>query len=137
MISKFKKKKKNSSVRNIFSFIFFLFFFICIFIILLVSNLKLKQKREQLLGQISYLETEIEKAKNKNEILRAQISQIESREYLEKVAREKFGLKAPGEEVVIITKEETKKENEIKEKTAPFSPKRWWEWIKEKISSSF
>lgn len=69
---------------------------------LAVSNLRINKKRTELQSQIERLETEIKTLEEKKEKLQAGISAGESESFLEKEAREKLGLKKPGEEVVVV-----------------------------------
>ncbi len=50
---------------------------------------------------------EIANLENKNNNLKETMAQIGTREYLEKIAREQFNLRAPGEQVVVIAKDKT------------------------------
>ncbi len=64
-------------------------------------------------------------------------SYLGSREHLEKIAREQLGMKNPGEEVVVISKEEedefsSERSLEDEEKQTFWNPKYWWEWLKGK-----
>lgn len=122
-IKKFQKRKKSKS----------LFFSICLgsfFLLLIsafvVSNWKIQKKRSQLTAQIENLEKEIQTLQERNEQLRAGISQGLTEESLEKEARERFNLQKPGEEVVKVLpplEEEKEKEGE----------KGFWQKIWDKI----
>lgn len=95
---------------------------------LIITNLKIYQRRAQLTARIAGLEEEINILEQKNQELEENISQAGGEEYLEKVAREQLGLKAPGEEVVVITGEKEKENEEIEEQ------ERTW---REKIKNIF
>ena len=85
-------------------------------------------------ARIESLRKEIQILEEKNKELKEEISQSGSEEYLEKVAREQLGLKAPGEEVIVINKEEKEEQPEIKQNEKNFwNPKSWWEWLKSKF----
>lgn len=72
------------------------------------------------------LKAEIESLEKQREELSQKISQTQTESFLEKEARERFNLKKPGEEAVVILAPEEKKE-EVKEQ------KTFWQKILEKI----
>lgn len=81
---------------------------------LVTSNLKINKKRNELLAQINYLEKEIQILEEKNQKLKAGILEQETESYLEKTAKERLGLKKPGEEVVTVLPSEESEEGEAK-----------------------
>jgi len=121
MVAKFRKKRKRKSSRNIF-FSILLGVLLLLFIgFLVVTNLKISRRRAELTAKIAVLKEEIQILEQKKEELKENISQAGSEEYLERVAREELGLKASGEEVVVIIRaEEGDKEGAEGEK------KGWW-----------
>ena len=111
-----KKQKKKKSFQEIFLSVLFVFFTLAIIGLLAVSNFKIRERRKELLSQIETLEKEIQNAEKKNQELKAGISESQTEDYLEKEAREKLGLKKPGEEVVAIKKiQSEEKQKEQKE----------------------
>ncbi|MDI6591739.1 MAG: septum formation initiator family protein [Patescibacteria group bacterium] len=123
MIQKTKRIKKENSCQTIFSTLIG-----CLLVIiigfLIFSNLKISQKRSELIAQIETLKKEIQILEEKNQRLKEKISQARTESYLEKVAREQLDLKKPGEEVVVIKKEKGK---ETKEE------KSFWQRLLEKL----
>ena len=99
-----KRRKKKKSFQEIFLSVLFVFFTLAIIGLLAVSNFKIRERRKELLSQIETLEKEIQNVEKKNQELKAGISESQTEDYLEKEAREKLGLKKPGEEVVAIKK---------------------------------
>lgn len=99
-----KKSKKKKSFQEIFFSILFVFLALAIVTLLVTSNLRIKERRRELVSQIGVLEKEIQNLEEKNQELKAGISQSQTQDYLEKEARERLGLKKPGEEVVAIKK---------------------------------
>ena len=99
-----KRRKKKKSFQEIFLSVLFVFFTLAIIGLLAVSNFKIRERRKELLSQIETLEKEIQNVEKKNQELKAGISESQTQDYLEKEAREKLGLKKPGEEVVAIKK---------------------------------
>lgn len=126
MVSKFKKNKKGKkeSVKNIIllSFLAVLFLFIVGFFI--YTNYKIQQRRTSLTNRITELQSQIKELEEINSGLKEGILDIESEDFLEKVARDQLGLKKPDEEVVVIQTEEQEDEW-IEEK------KTWWDKIKD------
>lgn len=137
MLANFSKNKKVRSLKNILKFLLFWFLLLTILGFLAITNIKIKERREKLSGVIKELQKEIAELEKKNDELKAKISQLGTREYLEKVAREQFNLRAPGEEVVVISKynKEEKKESdnfsENKEQRRKlFDTKKLWNFLK-------
>lgn len=134
MLSKFKKNKKASFFRDLFFPVFIVIFILLIAGFLIITNWKINKKRAVFTARIESLRKEIQILEEKNKELKEEISQSGSEEYLEKVAREQLGLKAPGEEVIVINKEEKEEQPEIKQNEKNFwNPKSWWEWLKSKF----
>lgn len=117
MVTKFKKfKKRNFHQTVFFSTLIGLLVLLAIGF-LVFSNLRISQKRAELISQIEILTEKIQALKERNQELEAEISQTSEKSYLEKVARDQLGLRQPGEEVVAIINEK-KKEKEIKAKNS-------------------
>lgn len=135
MITNFRGKKRAVSGRNIFFSVLLGILLIIVLGFLALTNIRIKQRREKLISRIENLKNEIQILEEKNKELKTKISQSETKEYLEKVAREQFGLKAPGEEVVVISKEKSEGEEgvELKKEKSLWDPRRWWEWLKNKV----
>ena len=111
-----KRRKKKKSFQEIFLSVLFVFFTLAIIGLLAVSNFKIRERRKELLSQIETVEKEIQNVEKKNQELKAGISESQTEDYLEKEAREKLGLKKPGEEVVAIKKiQSEEKQKEQKE----------------------
>lgn len=134
MLSKFKKNKKVSFFQDLFFSVFIVIFILLVAGFLIITNWKINKKRAVLTARIESLRKEIQILEEKNKELKEGISQSGSEEYLEKVAREQLGLKAPGEEVFVINKEGKEEQPEIKQNEKNFwNPKGWWEWLKSKF----
>ena len=125
MIAKFRKKKKRSSWRNIFFSMFLVALFIFVIGFLFITNWKIKQRRAELTNRIETLKQEVAILEEKNQEIKERISQSGKEEYLEEVARDQLGLKAPGEEVLVVKKEGEEEKEEVKEEE-----KSWWEKFK-------
>ena len=85
------------------------------------------QKRADIVSQINDMGKQIGDLDKKNQELKVGISQFSDEKYLEESAREKLGLKKPGEEVVVVLPPpETKKE-------IPAEKKSFWQAFLEKL----
>lgn len=124
MLSKFRKKKKASPVKNV------LFSGSLVILVLLVigfivfTNWKINKRRVEMLDRISALKQEVQVLEKKNMELKEKKTEAESEDYLEKVARDQLDLKKPGEEVVVVQKEQEEEEKPQEQE------KSWWEKFK-------
>lgn len=105
-----KEKFKKGSWQKIFLSVLILFFALGVVGFLALSNLRINQKRASLLSQIETLEKEIQILGEKNEKLRAGISQTEKESYLESKIREQGFVKEGETPVVVKPMEESNKE---------------------------
>ena len=135
MIAKNKENKKKG-VKYIFLSLVIIIGFVILIVILINANTRVTEKRNQYISRISELKQEIEETENRKEELEKALAQVGSRESLEKIAREQLGMKNPGEEVVVISKEEedysSERSLEDEEKKNFWNPKYWWEWLRGK-----
>ena len=123
-----KKRKTEKPYQAIFFSFAFILFILVIVGFLGLSNWKISQQRADLNNRIKNLKEDITTLENRKKELEASASKSEKEEYLEKVAREQFNLKKPGEEVVTVLapEQEEKKEN-------PKEEKNFWQKLLEKI----
>ena len=129
MITESKKNKSKKHKETLFS-IFIILLFVGLIVFLIVSNVRVNKKRAQYISRIESIKEEIRILEEKNRELEEKNSNAGSEEHLEQVAREQLGMKSPGEEVVVITKEEDKGNvEETKEKKNYWNPKNWWNWL--------
>jgi cell division protein FtsB len=103
MISKFRKKKKRENSKYILFSIFLGLFLLFIFVFLVISNIRIWERRQLILSKINDTKKEIRILEEKNKNIKEKIFKANSSEYLEEIAREQFNLKAPGEDVVVIS----------------------------------
>lgn len=115
MISKSRKFKKTSFQALFLSTVLGLLVLLIIGF-LIVSIFRLNQKKSELSSRIEELKEEIQIFERKNQELRAGISQVGTKDFLEEIAKEEFNLQNPGEEVVVIKKEKEKEEETKEEK---------------------
>jgi cell division protein FtsL len=124
MLTKNKKRIKSNQVFIVIIAVFFTF---AVAGFLVFSNWKINQKRSDLLTKIDSLQKEIQVAQEKNAQLKADVSQTQSQEYLEKVARESLDLKKPDEDVVVVKNQGTSSQEITSQE------KSFWDKLKEKI----
>lgn len=117
MIQKSRKFKKPGFQQTILFSIIISFLLLGAISFLIISNWKINQRRQELTSKIEALKKEIEVLEVKNAELKTKISQSQQESYLEKEARERLGLKKPGEEVVAVLPAEEKKEEQPQEKS--------------------
>jgi cell division protein FtsB len=131
MIQKIKRIRKGSSYQNIFFLILIGSLLIFVIGFLAFSNLKISQRRAELITKIEDFKKETQLLEKKIQELQAGIVQTESEEYWEERIREQ-GYKKPGEEQVVVL---PPGEGEVeKEEISFLNPQSWLEWIKNKIA---
>ncbi len=116
MIAEANKIKKREQFKKIFFSGLLIVFILVIIGFLVMLNFKAGQRRSQLNVKIEALKKEIQITEERNEELKAQVSQASQGDFVEKEAREKLNLKKPGENVVVIVppKEETQASKQLK-----------------------
>jgi len=137
MLPNYQKNKKRSPFKIIIYSVLSWFLLLMIFGFLAYMNVQIKNRREKLNEAISNLKKEIEILENKNKDMKEKISDTGAKENIEKIAREQFGLKAQGEEVVVISKENNNQEKEnngdvgieTKNNKAWWNPVNWLGWM--------
>jgi cell division protein FtsB len=125
MIAKRDKNRKAVSKKDIFFSLLLWALLLSVIIFLGTTNLKTKRRREEIAKKTDAIKEEIAAMEKSNEDLKIKISQGQTKEYLERVAREQFGLKAPGEELVIIYREKGEEQEPQKEEESGL-----WEQLK-------
>lgn len=126
-MKKRKNRFKNKKHQDIFFFLVLGVLIIGFLAFLAVSNIRILRKRTALKAQIAALEEEIQTQDKRNQMLREGIEKVTDKEFLEKVAREKFLLKEKGEEVIVVSPPEGQEEKPLPEK------KNFFEQILEKL----
>ena len=111
MVTQKQKKKKRETFQAIFFSVLIGIFLIGFVGFLIISNLRISQKRTELISQIEFLQKEIKILEGKNENLKAGILQTESDVYWEERVREQGFIKK-GEKQVVVKKETEEEEVE-------------------------
>lgn len=107
-------------------FIILIFFILLILVGLAIYREKSGQKRA--VKSVSALEEEISKLESKNTELSELINYLKSDDFVEKEAREKLNMQRPGEQVVLISKNETER-TEINGVSDVQEKKNWQLWL--------
>lgn len=94
------------------SIVFWAIFGIWFIVFLLYSNIKIFQKRTELDKNLETLDSTVESLTKEKDSLNFSLGETNSKEYLEKVAREDLGMKKAGEQVVVIKKDRSEKGSE-------------------------
>lgn len=115
MVSERKHFKRDDSSESKFLPIILGVLFLAIIGFLIVSNFRINKKRTELQSQIESLEGQLKTLEEKKAKLQAGISAGESEAFLEKEARDKLGLKKPGEEVVTVLPPKENSEGKVQE----------------------
>lgn len=102
MIAKTKYFKRGGLNRKIFFYVLSGTLLLAITLFLISTNLKINQRKKGLDSELAALEKEIRTLEEKNQKLKAEISNEQNENFLEAEARERLGLKKPGEEVVVV-----------------------------------
>jgi cell division protein DivIC len=106
MIPKRKKNVKNKFInkpyqRLILPVVLGLVF-VLVISFLAISDWRINKKRSQLRSQVESLQAQLKTLEEKKSMLESGLQQGQSETYVEQQARDKLGLKKPGEEVVSV-----------------------------------
>ncbi|MFA5009142.1 MAG: septum formation initiator family protein [Candidatus Paceibacterota bacterium] len=106
MVAKKSKKRKTPKKQNLATKIFW--FFGCIFLLVYLSysNIRIFFEQYENNKNLTQLNEAADSLQSQKIKLSAELNITGSEEYVEKVAREEFGYKKEGEQVVVIKKEE-------------------------------
>jgi len=121
------EKNERSSNKDKFAFIILGILFFAVIGFLALSNFRINKKKIELQSQADSLKKEIQILEEKKEQLRTGILEGESETFLEKEARDRLGLKKPGEEVVTVLPPKETAEQKTQEN------KSLWQRVLEKL----
>lgn len=117
------RREKKSFLKILFYSSFFTIILLVFLVITLVSFIKTLNREREVKNKIANLEMEIKNLEGDKIDLGQAIEYFKTDFYKEKEAREKFGMKKEGEQVIVILTPEEEKEKE------KINPKKWWEYI--------
>ncbi len=98
-----------------------------IIVFLIIANMRIYQKREQLISRVEILKNKIEGIKSKNNDLIEGISNANNDQYTEKIAREELDLQKPGEKVFSFIKAPNEQQQKNENQKNIFQD--WLGWI--------
>lgn len=136
MITNFEKKGNRAFFKRKFLFKILGIIFIIVIFLLILQDIKIYQKKRELVSQINIYKQQIEDIKKGSQTLGEEIANANNKDYLEKLAYEQLGRQRPGEEQIIFINPEEK----IDEVSAQNNFLKWpgwflgaWNWIKSKF----
>lgn len=129
MISKMDKQKKRIIREERIFQILLLIFTLSFIGFLIISNLRINQRRNQLIKEIESLQQEVQILEEEKTNLEAGISETQSESYWEEKIREQ-GYVREGENPVVVLPSQ---EGGIQEEKNIWNPKNWLDWIKSKL----
>lgn len=112
MVAKKSRKRKSGSKQALFTKIFWISSCIFLFIYLAFANIKIFLQRHENTASLKQLNNTVVSLTEEQKKLSFELGATASPEYLEKVAREEFGYKKEGEQVVVVKKGEPKPESQ-------------------------
>jgi len=108
MVANFNKKQKEEvSAKNV-AFQMAGVLFLIIIVVLIFSDIKMYQKKRELVLQINNYKKQIEDIKKSSQTIRANIENQNNTDYIEKIAYEQLGEQKPGEQEVIFVAPQNK-----------------------------
>ena len=123
MVAKEKpqRKKDNSSRDTIIAIVIFLVLVVAPITFLIFNNVRMQQKRNELVEQERALRAQLEQLEERKIDLEATIESINSVDSQEKILREQGLYKKPGEEVITIVPAENEPVQVVEEEE-----RTWW-----------
>ncbi len=122
-----KKTKKVKTLINDWKRKLSILAFAFLIIVLLDANIKIFKEKNKSQKELEKIGKAIEAETKEKDRYNFELGKTDSSEYLEKIAREELGLQKPGEQVIIIKKQEELKEE--KEESQNFFQKAF-NWFK-------
>ncbi|TSC94417.1 MAG: septum formation initiator family protein [Parcubacteria group bacterium Licking1014_1] len=130
MLTHFKKKRKRVFFKNSFFIKIAGVLLLVISLLLIYADIKIYKNKQKLDSQLNNYKEQIKEIEKRNEDLEEGITKADDKDYIEKIAREEFGMQQPGEKVVTFVMPEQKKdEGGSKLKKNIFNISAWLEWL--------
>lgn len=108
MVARKSKKRKPRNKQALVTKIFWVASFSFLFVYLAFANVRIFLQRHENSISLKKLNDTAASLQTQKDRLNAELGMTTTPEYLEKVAREEFGYKKAGEQVVVVKKEEAK-----------------------------
>ena len=130
MLTYFKKKRKGVFPKNNFLIKIAGVLLLIISLLLIWADVKIYKNKQKLDSQLNDYKKQIEEIEKRNEDLEEGIVKADDKDYIEKIAREEFGMQQSGEKVVtFVMPEQKKQEDESKSKKSIFNIGVWSGWL--------
>ena len=108
MLAKKSKKRKPQNKQALVTRIFWIASCLFLFVYLAFANVKIFLQRHENSNSLKQLSSAAASLESSQRKLNVELGATTTSEYVEKVAREDFGYKKEGEQVVVVKKEESK-----------------------------
>ena len=134
MVTNFNKKQKTEPPVEKIALQIAGILFLIIIVVLIFADIKMYQRKKELIGAINNYEKQIANLKSSSQTLKNDIANQNNPDYIEKIAYEQLGEQKPGEkEVIFVTP--PKKVAATVDVQSPWYD--WiansWNWIKSKF----
>ena len=114
MVTKNKKVKKTYPRTDLYP-VFFMIIIAIFFLLLMISNMRVRSRRAEMLEEIERLEEEVDALENRTSDLQTGILEVDKDVYWEERAREQGFVKEGEQPVVIIPSDEMSEEGKDEE----------------------
>ena len=130
MLTHSKKKRKEKFSKNNFSKKIGAVLLLIISLSLIFVDIKIYKNKQKLVSQLQDYKKQIEEIEKRNKSLEEGIVKSDDKDFIEKVAREEFGMQQPGEKVVaFVPPEQKQQEIDNKSKKSIFNMSGWSGWF--------
>jgi cell division protein FtsL len=130
MVSHFKKKQNRNISKNNFFIKIFGVLILIVFLSLVYADFKIYKNKQKLISQLNDYKRQIQEIEERNRNLEEGIAKSDDKDFIEKVAREEFGMQQPGENVVaFVTPEQNEQEVKNNSKKSFFNIGDWPGWF--------
>lgn len=130
MVSDFDKKENRGFFNKKFLLKTVGIMFLIAIFFLIVADVKIYQKKQQLISQINNYKKQIEDIKKSSQTLEDEIANSNNQDYLEKLAYEQLGEQKPGEKEVIFVMPEEKLKQDA-------TPQSFWNNFSSRLSGAW
>jgi len=134
MVANFNKKQKSDSAFENTAFQVAGILFSVIVVALIFSDIKMYQKKKELLTEINNYKKQITDIQNSSKAIKNDIANQNNPDYIEKIAYEQLGEQKPGEKEVIFVAPPKKTDSSVQLQNPWYD---WiansWNWIKSKF----
>ena len=134
MVANFNKKQKTEPGVEKVAFQIVGILFCVIVVVLIFADIKMYQKKKELLSEINSYKKQITDIQNSSKTIQSDIANQNNQDYIEKIAYEQLGEQKPGEKEVIFVAPPKKADTSVQLQNPWYD---WiansWNWIKSKF----